>query len=237
MLYKRIKSPNYANDLQQDLNKILLWADKWQLKFNNSKCYDLWVTKKKNPLLYTYRISRSPLKSVNAQSYLGIPLSKDLYWNDQVANVTKKANSTFFFIRRNLGKCSSETKETCYKSLVRSVLEYVAGAWFPYMQKNIVEIEKVQRRAARFVTGMYQQKKSNTALRNSLKWGNLSMRRTTNRLTIFYKIMNGSVHAISLPNEITRPIRSVRSTQDHSFVPLFSRTERSWRHHLPWIRL
>ena len=36
--------------------------------------------------------------------------------------------------------------------------------------------------------------------------------------------MNGSV-AISLPNEISGPIRSVRSTQDHSFVPLFSRTD------------
>ena len=198
--------------------------------------YDLRVTKKKNPLLYTYKISGSPLKSVNVQSYLGVHLSKDLRWNDQVANVTKKANSTLFFIKRNLGKCSSETKETCYKTLVRSVLEYAAGAWDPYTQKNIVEIENVQRRAARFVTETYQQKESVTALLNSLKWNNLLSRRTINRLTIFYKIMKGSV-AMSLPNEITRPIRSVRSTQDHSFVPLFSRTERSWRHHLPWIRL
>ena len=36
--------------------------------------------------------------------------------------------------------------------------------------------------------------------------------------------MNGSV-AINLPNEITRPKRSVRSTQDQSFDPLFSRTD------------
>ena len=143
MLYKRLKFPNDANDLQQDLSKLLLWADKWQLKFNTSKCYDLRVTKKKNPLLYTYKISGSPLKSVNVQSYLGVFLSKALCWNDQVANVTKKANSTLFFIKRNLGKCSSETKETCYKTLVRSVLEYAAGAWDPYTQKNIVEIEKV----------------------------------------------------------------------------------------------
>ena len=47
LLYKRIKSPNDANAHQQDLNNFLLWADKWQLKFNTSKSYDLQVTKKK----------------------------------------------------------------------------------------------------------------------------------------------------------------------------------------------
>ena len=52
LLYKRIKSPNDANAHQQDLNNFLLWADKWQLKFNTSKSYDLQVTKKKTLTLH-----------------------------------------------------------------------------------------------------------------------------------------------------------------------------------------
>ena len=39
-----------------------------------------------------------------------------------------------------------------YLSLVRPSLEYAASAWDPYLIKDITAIEKIQRRAARWVT-------------------------------------------------------------------------------------
>ena len=42
-----------------------------------------------------------------------------------------------------------------YLSLVRPSLEYTASAWDPYLIKDITAIEKIQRRAARWVTSNY----------------------------------------------------------------------------------
>jgi hypothetical protein len=41
-----------------------------------------------------------------------------------ISNITKKANSTIGFIRRNLQHCPKECRKNAYISLVRSVLEF-----------------------------------------------------------------------------------------------------------------
>ena len=46
-------------------------------------------------------------------------------------------------------------KEAAYKGLVRPVLEYGSSVWDPHTLGLQEELEKVQNRAARFVTGNY----------------------------------------------------------------------------------
>ena len=57
------------------------------------------------------------------------------------------------FLRRNLYACPQEVKEAAYKGLVRPVLEYSGSVWDPSGVGLQNELEKVQNRAARFVTG------------------------------------------------------------------------------------
>ena len=55
-----------------------------------------------------------------------------------------------------------------YKSLVRPHLEYCVQAWRPFLQKDIDNIEKVQRRATKMINGLsqlsYEQRLSRTNL-------------------------------------------------------------------------
>ena len=51
---------------------------------------------------------------------------------------------------------SPDTKATSYISLVRPHLEYAAAAWDPYLVGDCKQLEKVQRRAARFVKRDYR---------------------------------------------------------------------------------
>ena len=55
------------------------------------------------------------------------------------------------FVRRNLRVNSKSSKEQAYKMLVRPKVEYAAAVWDPYTAKQINNLEKIQRRAARVV--------------------------------------------------------------------------------------
>ena len=83
-------------------------------------------------------------------------ITNDLRWNTHVSNVCTKATRTFGFLRRNLHSCPQVVKGAAYKGLVRPVLEYGSSVWDPPPLSDVVpqeELESVQKRAARFVTG------------------------------------------------------------------------------------
>ena len=74
-------------------------------------------------------------------------------WNIHVSNVCTKANKTLEFLRRNLYSCPQEVKEAAYKGLVRPVLDNGSSVWDTADVILQEELESVQTRDARFVTG------------------------------------------------------------------------------------
>ena len=78
-------------------------------------------------------------------------------------------------------------KVACYKSMIRPILEYASTVWSPYTKKNILMIEAVQRRAARFVTNTYNQTSSVTAMLFRLGWPSLEQRHKIAKTTMMYK--------------------------------------------------
>ena len=63
--------------------------------------------------------------------HLVITSTKDLKWNRHVSNICTKAIRTLICLRRNLATCQPEAKESAYKELVHSVLEYGSSVWDP----------------------------------------------------------------------------------------------------------
>ena len=124
---------------------------------NPSKCEIVRITRKRNSIAATYVIPGSNLTVVKTGKYLGVTTAGNLIWNSHVDAITKKANNTLAFINRlNLSSCPTNIKSQCYKTLVRSILEYASTSWDPYTKTNIQKLEAVQRRAARFATGDYR---------------------------------------------------------------------------------
>jgi hypothetical protein len=106
-----------------------------------------------------------------------------------------KGNKTLGFIRRNLKDCTKPVKSAAYTSMVRPTMEYASSVWDPTNREKIGNLEKVQKRAARFVFNNYTDRTPGcvTKMVESLKWKKLEERRKYNRLCMLQKIKNGFI--------------------------------------------
>ena len=108
-------------------------------------------------------------KKTNSTKYLGVTLQSNLKWDKHINNITPKANQTLNFLKRNLKVKSQKIKEHAYKALVRPKLEYSPCIWDPTQTNQIKQLEKVQRRAARFTCHRYHNTSSVTNMLEDLK--------------------------------------------------------------------
>jgi len=72
------------------------------LSFNAAKCEVVRISRKKTVLQKINTIKGQALQEVDKARYLGVIISNDLQLSTQVSTITKNANSTVAFLRRNL---------------------------------------------------------------------------------------------------------------------------------------
>ena len=93
LLYGSISREEDCDKLQADLFEMEYWQDRWQMKFNPSKCKIVCISTKKSPPLKKYVFCRSELGEVESVSYLGVTLKKNLKWSQQhVSSISGKAS-------------------------------------------------------------------------------------------------------------------------------------------------
>ena len=188
LLFRIIHSKKDTEILQKDLDILQLWAKKWKMEFHPGKCQLLKITNKINPINTIYHIQNIPISETDSAKYLGVVIDSNLHWRKQYSHVIKKCNSTLAFLKRNLRNSPMFIKEKCYKTLVRPKIEYACSIWDPHHQNHIDDIEKVQKRAARFVTNNYTMETGNSKLNlDKLEWPTLEERRLQTKLVTFQK--------------------------------------------------
>ncbi len=224
IIYLVITSPADAAKLQEDLDLLSLWEERWMMSFHPDKCTVLTVTKKRKPTVSKYTLHGHTLEHVDCAKYLGIHLDSKLNWHHHVQSVCKKANGMIGFLRRNLNIASTSVKSLAYMSLVRPTIEYASAAWDPFLDCDITRIEKVQRRAARYVLNRYHNTSSVTNMLNILNWPTLQDRRCHARLTMLYKIANGLI-SLDSANQLIHATRSTRRSHTMAFQHISSRTD------------
>ena len=83
-------------------------------------------------------------------------------------------------------------------------------------KKNKDEIEKVQRRAARFVRGRYHNTSSVSSMIDHLHWESLEQRRQKARVIMLYKIIHNEVD-INPQSYLKKQERTTRSAHPYQF--------------------
>ena len=176
-------SASNHSTLQDDLNKLELWEQQWDMEFHPSKCQHIVFSRKRQPTDKVLNLHGTEIPKANDIKYLGVTLDPKLNWNKHIDNVTAKGNSTLGFIRRNVLTSSETVKNTAYKQLVRPVLEYASASWDSVSDTAASRLEAVQRRAARLICGIRRtdRKTSTTSLLQKLDLQPLNERRSDRR--------------------------------------------------------
>ena len=144
-----VSKPEDKETVQHDINKLVEWTKKWQMQFNPDKCTVIHFGCH-NPN-NEYQIEGKTLKSVTQQRDLGIIINKDLKWEKQVEKSCKKANRVLGYISRNFRYKSKDIVLQLYKTLARPHLEYGVQFWSPHLRKDIVKMERIQRKATKMI--------------------------------------------------------------------------------------
>ena len=138
--------------------------------------------------------SQSQSNVTDQHPYLGVTIHKSMSWASHINTIVLKASRTLNFIKRNLYRCSKEVKETAYLALVRPFLEYASSVWDPYQLYLISNIEKIQRRAARWTLSDYNRYSSVSNMLKQLQWSSLEKRRSDSCLCMLYRILHDPIH-------------------------------------------
>ncbi|CAB4010566.1 Hypothetical predicted protein [Paramuricea clavata] len=151
-LFRNINSTTDGDCLQESLSNLDTWSHDNNIKFNALKCKVLSVTRKKYPVTYNYHLGSSSLLRVRKEKDLGIIVTDNLLWNSHIQMITAKANKMLGLLKRTC-PLLTETKirRSLYLSLVKSKLCYGTEIWSPSNVSLKVKIERIQRRATRWI--------------------------------------------------------------------------------------
>ena len=145
-----------SSKLQDALDNFSQWTVDNKLSLNPSKCQALQVCFKRDlPPPPVLKINDTPLQFVDDAKILGIWIQKNLQWDKNISEITKKANRRLYMLRM-LKKFGFNHEEliTVYKDYIRPLLEYCDTVWHSSLTAGQSKIlEQLQRRACRIVLG------------------------------------------------------------------------------------
>jgi hypothetical protein len=120
-VYAVVNKEEEQHSLQNDINNLVHWSDKWLLNFNKSNCKHVHLGHATNT---KYKMGENEINQVTEEKDLGILIDDKLKFQQHINPQTKKANQRLGMIKRSFRYMDKEVFLTLFKSIVRPHLEY-----------------------------------------------------------------------------------------------------------------
>ena len=187
-LYIELSREHRVDMLQQSLDIIYAWANKWQLPISLTKCAVMVLNPNRcnvEPVLF---LDNCKLTIVHVIKDLGVTIDPLLKFNTHIDNIIGKARSRAGLILRSFNPRNRNNLFRAFVVYVRPLLEYCSPVWSPHYKYAIDKLESVQRRFTKLLPGMSGMDYSNRLL--LLNADSLERRRIVADLVTLYKILH-----------------------------------------------
>ena len=155
-VYNKIDNSDNVKYLQNAIDELYLWTQKWLLMFNKEKCKILHLGKnnKKNEYFIGSDNDRIKLDTTDLEKDLGIHIDPDLNFKKHIKNIVKKASYSKYKTLKNFTYRSPSVLIPLFKTLIRPILEYGNSIWFNGLKKYMTKVENIQRKYTKHVKGL-----------------------------------------------------------------------------------
>ncbi|CAI2739050.1 unnamed protein product [Dicrocoelium dendriticum] len=148
-LWMEVSCLDEADRLQATLDTLHEWSVKWRLPINRDKCSVLPIGASEP--FGTYHIGGTLLRTSILEKDLSVLVSSDLRTTQDTLRRVAAANRMSHAIRRAFSRLTPDIFRLLFTSHVRPILEYGLPALFPLTKFECDLIEKVQRRASKYI--------------------------------------------------------------------------------------
>jgi len=184
---------NVNQTLQIDVENAIKWFKDNLLTVNIDKSCAILIGT--NQRLQKQNLSISvenmSLSNVDSIKYLGVTIDQNLSWNTHISAICKKVSPKIEMLRKL--KCKLPRDQICiiYESIIQPHFDYCISVWGHTSKNNITLLQRLQNRAARVITGVYDWNYSASKLVKSLGWMTIEERVKYFTLLLAYKSING----------------------------------------------
>ena len=99
-MFRKVNNLGDKQHLQNNLDKLIKWSEKWLLLFNFGKCKFLHTGH--GNLDVNYKIGDTVLGTTVKEKDLGVTIRADMKVSEQCGIATSKGNQILVLIRRNI---------------------------------------------------------------------------------------------------------------------------------------
>ena len=150
-LYKVIRNHTDSLSLQDDIDLLSEWSEKWKMSLNYAKCVVLRLSLKRLPIDTVYKIGSHELELVNSYSDLGVILDTKLTFTPHVTSIISDSRRLLGMLKRFGKGLSTAALIAVYTAFVRTKLEYASIVWNSIGKVNSDKLEAVQRNFIRYL--------------------------------------------------------------------------------------
>ena len=151
-LFRKVKEIGDRQNLQDDIDTLVKWSEKWQMLLNFGKCKCLHTGQGNTGM--NYEMGGTILSKTVKETYLGVTMNANMKVSEQCRIAASKGNQILGMIRRNITYKEKSLIIPLYKAIVRPHLEYCIQAWNPHLRKDVDMLERIQRRATKVIPGL-----------------------------------------------------------------------------------
>jgi hypothetical protein len=132
-VYTVVNKEEEQHSLQNDINNLVHWSDKWLLKFNKSKYKHVHLGHATNK---KHKIGENEINQVTGEKDLGILIDDKLKFQQHINQQKNKASQRLGMSKRNFSYMDKEMFLKLFKSIVRPHLEYGRNVWYVIYKKR-----------------------------------------------------------------------------------------------------
>ena len=148
-LFRKVKEIEDNFFLQDDIDKLVKWSEKWQILFNFGKCKCLHTGSGNTGM--NCEMGGTILSKTVKEKVLEVTMNANMKLSKLCRIAACKGNQVLGMIRRNITYKEKSLIIPLYKAIVRPHLEYCIQAWNPHLRKDVKTLEKIKRRATKLI--------------------------------------------------------------------------------------